>query len=66
MRRVGALEAERFGVQQYRAPLAGKAEQPPADGDQRHSGDAELPLVEPGEDAYGLPYRVGETVYRGK
>ena len=30
------------------------------------SGDAKLPLVEPSEDADGLPHRVGETVDRGK
>jgi hypothetical protein len=47
MRRIGALEAQGLRVQQYRAAAAGEPKQPPADGDQRHSGDAELPLVEP-------------------
>src|SRR5436309_7374619 len=66
MRRVGALEAERLGAQQYRTAPAGEAKQPPAGANQHQRGDPELPVIEPGEDADGLPYRVGETVDRRK
>src|SRR5207253_11438323 len=45
---------------------AGEAKQPPADGDQRQSRDAELPLIEAREDADRLSYRVGKTMDRGK
>ena len=66
MRRVGAFEAEGFGAQQYRAAPARETKQPPAGASQRQRGDPELPLIEPGEDAEDFPYRVGETVDRGK
>src|SRR5262245_39187461 len=66
MRRVGPLEAERLGAQQHRPAPAREAKQPPAADDQRQGRDPELPLIEPGEDADGLPDRVGETIDRGK
>src|SRR5262249_34010850 len=55
MRRVGALEAQCFRAQQDRAAPAGELKQPPADPDERQRRDAELPLVETGEDAEAVP-----------
>jgi hypothetical protein len=66
MRGVGTFETQRFRTLQHRASPAREAKQPKADRDKSHGGDAELPLVETGEDPDGFSDRIGKTVDRGK